>query len=188
MQDAVVSEVRAAIARSGIAPRTDPRGGADRGESALRHRGRRTIHRGPVLAGDPPHREGRARTRAVARGGHPPAGLRPATRHAALVRRRVRGVHAADARGRNPARRVGVDEAAAVAGVTGVTIAVPVGESVTPLPEGDRYLGFIFGSGSRARRCRSRAPEGSVAPSRVSRLRRISAALPPGGIEPPSTG
>ncbi len=41
----------------------------------------------------------------------------------------------------------GVDQAAHVAGVTGVTISVPVGESVMPLPEGDRYLGFIFARG-----------------------------------------
>ncbi|MGA7987267.1 MAG: ATP-grasp domain-containing protein [Candidatus Dormiibacterota bacterium] len=38
----------------------------------------------------------------------------------------------------------GVDDAAAVAGISGVTIAVPIGEAVAPLPEGDRYLGFVF--------------------------------------------
>jgi biotin carboxylase len=41
----------------------------------------------------------------------------------------------------------GADNAAAVAGISGVTIAVPVGEAVTPLPEGDRYLGFVFALG-----------------------------------------
>jgi biotin carboxylase len=42
-------------------------------------------------------------------------------------------------------RRVtGIDHAAAVPGITGVTISVPDGERVTPLPEGDRYLGFVF--------------------------------------------
>jgi biotin carboxylase len=41
----------------------------------------------------------------------------------------------------------GVDRAAAVPGISGVTIAVPVGERVTPLPEGDRYLGFVFARG-----------------------------------------
>jgi biotin carboxylase len=41
----------------------------------------------------------------------------------------------------------GVDQAARVVGVTGVTISVPAGESVAPLPEGDRYLGFIFARG-----------------------------------------
>ena len=45
-------------------------------------------------------------------------------------------------------RRVsGIDEATQVDGVTGVTVSVPVGESVLPLPEGDRYLGFIFARG-----------------------------------------
>ena len=42
----------------------------------------------------------------------------------------------------------GVDRASAVAGITGVTIAVPHGERVVPLPEGDRYLGFVFARGS----------------------------------------
>jgi biotin carboxylase len=35
-------------------------------------------------------------------------------------------------------------EAAAIPGITGLTITVPVGQPVQPLPEGDRYLGFIF--------------------------------------------
>jgi biotin carboxylase len=38
----------------------------------------------------------------------------------------------------------GVEQASAVEGITGVTIAVPRGENVVPLPEGDRYLGFVF--------------------------------------------
>lgn len=42
----------------------------------------------------------------------------------------------------------GVDDAAAVVGISGLTIAVPIGEVVTPLPEGDRYLGFVFARGS----------------------------------------
>ena len=41
----------------------------------------------------------------------------------------------------------GVDSAEAVAGITGVTVSIPVGERVRPLPEGDRYLGFIFARG-----------------------------------------
>lgn len=41
----------------------------------------------------------------------------------------------------------GVDRAEAVAGITGVTLSIPVGERVRPLPEGDRYLGFIFARG-----------------------------------------
>ena len=38
----------------------------------------------------------------------------------------------------------GRDRAAAVPGITGVTITIPIGQRVLPLPEGDRYLGFIF--------------------------------------------
>jgi biotin carboxylase len=38
----------------------------------------------------------------------------------------------------------GRDSALAVPGVTGLTITVPVGQEVRPLPDGDRYLGFIF--------------------------------------------
>lgn len=38
----------------------------------------------------------------------------------------------------------GLDRASMLHAVTGVTIAVPLGEAVTPLPEGDRYLGFVF--------------------------------------------
>jgi len=38
-------------------------------------------------------------------------------------------------------------EAAATPGVTGLTITIPAGQEVRPLPEGDRYLGFIFAEG-----------------------------------------
>jgi hypothetical protein len=38
----------------------------------------------------------------------------------------------------------GKAEAAAIPGITGLTITAPVGQRVHPLPEGDRYLGFIF--------------------------------------------
>jgi biotin carboxylase len=38
-------------------------------------------------------------------------------------------------------------EAAAVPGVTGLNITIPVGQRVRPLPDGDRYLGFIFAEG-----------------------------------------
>jgi hypothetical protein len=34
--------------------------------------------------------------------------------------------------------------AAAVPGITGLTITIPPGQRVLPLPDGDRYLGFIF--------------------------------------------
>ena len=38
----------------------------------------------------------------------------------------------------------GRDRAAVVPGITGLTITAPVGQRVRPLPDGDRYLGFIF--------------------------------------------
>ena len=41
----------------------------------------------------------------------------------------------------------GIAETKALAGVDGIEITVPIGRDVTPLPEGDRYLGFIFASG-----------------------------------------
>jgi hypothetical protein len=37
-----------------------------------------------------------------------------------------------------------------VEGVTSVAITVPIGRRIDPLPEGDRYLGFIFASGEHA--------------------------------------
>ncbi len=53
----------------------------------------------------------------------------------------------------NPERRgrlravEGRSQAAAVPGITGVSITAPLGQTVRPLPEGDRYLGFIFAEG-----------------------------------------
>jgi hypothetical protein len=38
----------------------------------------------------------------------------------------------------------GRDDAEAVPGITGVTITIPPGRRVRPLPDGDQYLGFIF--------------------------------------------
>ena len=38
----------------------------------------------------------------------------------------------------------GQTEAAATPGITGLSITIPVGQRVRPLPDGDRYLGFIF--------------------------------------------
>jgi len=35
-------------------------------------------------------------------------------------------------------------DAAAVPGITGLTVTIPAGQRVHPLPDGDRYLGFIF--------------------------------------------
>ncbi len=41
----------------------------------------------------------------------------------------------------------GQDAARAVPGVTGLEITIPRGRRVQPLPEGDRYLGFVFARG-----------------------------------------
>lgn len=41
----------------------------------------------------------------------------------------------------------GLDDARDVPGVRGVEITVPSGARVKPLPEGDRYLGFVFAAG-----------------------------------------
>ncbi len=38
----------------------------------------------------------------------------------------------------------GLDEARSVSGIEGVTVSAHVGSRLVPLPEGDRYLGFIF--------------------------------------------
>jgi ATP-grasp domain/L-amino acid ligase C-terminal domain 2 len=42
----------------------------------------------------------------------------------------------------------GADAAAEVPGVTCVSMTIPLGQRVCPLPEGDRYLGFIFATGA----------------------------------------
>jgi hypothetical protein len=41
-----------------------------------------------------------------------------------------------------------LDAARDVGGVDGIDITIPLGRRVVPLPEGDRYLGFIFASGA----------------------------------------
>ena len=44
----------------------------------------------------------------------------------------------------------GLDAARALADIDDVTISVPLGDTLVPLPEGNRYLGFIFASGDTA--------------------------------------
>ena len=39
---------------------------------------------------------------------------------------------------------IGKEDALAIPGIDGVEITIPVGREVRPLPEGDRYLGFVF--------------------------------------------
>jgi hypothetical protein len=41
----------------------------------------------------------------------------------------------------------GQAEARQVAGIDGLVITIPPNETLTPLPEGDRYLGFMFARG-----------------------------------------
>jgi hypothetical protein len=41
----------------------------------------------------------------------------------------------------------GQSDALAVDGVVGLEISIPMGRPVVPLPEGDRYLGFVFARG-----------------------------------------
>jgi biotin carboxylase len=55
----------------------------------------------------------------------------------------------------------GLAEAAATPGVEGIEITIPVGQRLTPLPEGDRYLGFAF--------ARATTPEAAEAALRRAR-------------------
>jgi hypothetical protein len=41
----------------------------------------------------------------------------------------------------------GIADAAEVSGIDNIEITIPIGRQVVPLPEGDRYLGFVFASG-----------------------------------------
>lgn len=43
----------------------------------------------------------------------------------------------------------GIEQAREVGGVDDVRITIPIGHPVTPLPEGNRYLGFLFAHGAR---------------------------------------
>ena len=42
----------------------------------------------------------------------------------------------------------GQDDARAVPGITALDLSIPPGGDVRPLPEGDRYLGFLFARAS----------------------------------------
>lgn len=41
----------------------------------------------------------------------------------------------------------GQDDARAVPGIEGLTVTIRRGAEIVPLPEGDRYLGFMFARG-----------------------------------------
>jgi hypothetical protein len=42
----------------------------------------------------------------------------------------------------------GVEDVRSLPGITGVEITIAIGRSVRALPEGDRYLGFVFAAAS----------------------------------------
>ncbi|MEJ7599034.1 MAG: hypothetical protein WKG01_14090 [Kofleriaceae bacterium] len=44
----------------------------------------------------------------------------------------------------------GVNDATRIPGIREVTITARPGEEVLPLPEGNKYLGFVFAAGERA--------------------------------------
>jgi hypothetical protein len=46
----------------------------------------------------------------------------------------------------------GIEQARALPGVVDLTISIPLGDEVVPLPEGNRYLGFIFAQGDTPER------------------------------------
>ena len=64
---------------------------------------------------------------------------------------------------------------------------IPVGQRVVPLPEGDRYLGFIFARGATPGAVEAALARGAAL-SLLDMVPDISRSVPPGGIEPPSTG
>jgi hypothetical protein len=68
----------------------------------------------------------------------------------------------------------GVEAASRVPGVEDVNIAIPVGQRVVPLPEGARYLGFVFARGDR--------------PSEVEEALRLAQAKITFDIEPRDAG
>jgi L-amino acid ligase C-terminal domain 2 len=41
----------------------------------------------------------------------------------------------------------GLEAARRISGIDDVTITIPMGQEVVPLPEGNKYLGFIFARG-----------------------------------------
>jgi hypothetical protein len=43
----------------------------------------------------------------------------------------------------------GIEEAKAVPGIEDLRVSIPVGQEVVPLPEGSRYLGFLFARAER---------------------------------------
>lgn len=68
----------------------------------------------------------------------------------------------------------GKEDAESVAGIEEVRLTIPVGQILIPLPEGTRYLGFIFARGE--------TPEGVEASLREAHRRLTFAITPPGEI------
>ena len=46
----------------------------------------------------------------------------------------------------------GVETARGIEGIDEVTMSMPLGSTLVPVPEGNRYLGFIFASGATSER------------------------------------
>jgi hypothetical protein len=67
----------------------------------------------------------------------------------------------------------GIGEVSALPHVTGVEITVPVGSRIRPVPEADRYLGFVF----------ARAPDPKTVTDTLLAAKRMLVVL----IEPPTT-
>jgi hypothetical protein len=67
----------------------------------------------------------------------------------------------------------GVEEAAAVAGISGVTITAKPGQRLLQLPEGNSYLGFIF-----ARGCSAGFVEGALREAHARLSFRFATVLP----------
>ncbi len=44
-------------------------------------------------------------------------------------------------------RVTGIEAARATADIEDVTISIPLGQTLVPVPEGNKYLGFIFANG-----------------------------------------
>ncbi|MEP6469447.1 MAG: hypothetical protein ABJC24_06710, partial [Chloroflexota bacterium] len=82
----------------------------------------------------------------------------------------------------------GQQAARAVAGIIGLNITMPGGTPVVPLPEGDRYLGFLFASGEKPEDVEKALREAhalldvriAVSPIRSRRPVTVAAAAPPG--------
>ena len=128
----------AAASALGLGRGADPRRAQDRRHASVAARARCALDRRALLA------VFALRAGREPRGADPPPRPRASARRAGPRGGRLRGDDAADS-GAGVLEEVrGQDEALAVPGVTGLEISIARGRPVRPLPEGDRYLGFLF--------------------------------------------